>query len=387
MKENIIQYLQKHYPFDKLFGEPKVEDPNIHFNQYKVSRIKRTAMHVLRISPYICGALFVVSFLLPLLASPSVAQLAQQTWMESLINGFSDFHRQNERVFQAVLTISVSGLIGYGTNYIAIRMLFRPVRPRPIWGQGLIPAQRDRIIFTLAKGMHKHILNQDLIRKRIEESRLINQLNDILIDGTISLIQDLELREVLKELVLEGMMEYAERDHFRAEIRHAIDARLEAKIESGVKKLLFQTYKRYNKAEYEDAIDNIVKDIPKITMEVLEKLEEELNRLSAYFRLQKRPTEDYIMQVIVDLLNRIDITGLLAKQMEHFDEARLEKMVWEATNEQLLYIQYLGTILGLLGGFLIWQPILMGGIYVAFFGGLYVLDNLLFRMKKQASAK
>ena len=118
-------------------------------------------------------------------------------------------------------------------------------------------------------------------------------------------------------------------------------------------------------------------------MEVIAKLEEELNRVAAYFRLQKKPTEDYIMQLIVDLLNRIDITALLAKQMEHFDEARLERMVWEATNEQLLYIQYLGTILGILGGFLIWKPLLMGGIYILGFGLLYIIDEAIFRLKSR----
>ena len=90
------------------------------------------------------------------------------------------------------------------------------------------------------------------------------------------------------------------------------------------------------------------------------------------------------MNIFVDLLNRIDITGLLAKQMEHFDEAKLEKMVWEATNEQLLYIQYLGTVLGILGGMLIWQPQIMGGIYILLFSFLWVLDNVIFKMKTKA---
>ncbi len=42
-------------------------------------------------------------------------------------------------------TLSVSGLIGYLTNWIAITMLFRPVYKRPLLGQGLIPAQKIKI--------------------------------------------------------------------------------------------------------------------------------------------------------------------------------------------------------------------------------------------------
>ncbi|RMG24914.1 MAG: DUF445 family protein [Bacteroidetes bacterium] len=386
MKETLKQYLQKHFALDHLLGVPPNADSELGFNKYKLSGSRRLVMYALQISPYLCGILFAITFLFPLLVSPPVLQMAEGYGIFPFIENLSQFYIQNEPIFKAVLTVSVSGLIGYGTNYIAIRMLFRPVKKRPIWGQGLIPAQRDRIIYTLAQGMHKHILNQQLIRKRIEESGIVKRLNDLLLDGTISLLADEELREFLKKIMYEAMSEYANQEHFRTEIRHAIDARLDQKIEGGVKRLLFQTYKRYNKEEYDQAIDNIVKEIPKVAIEVVEKLETELMRVAAFIRLKKRPTEEYIMKLIMDILNRIDITGLLAKQMEHFDEARLERMVWEATNEQLLYIQYLGTVLGVLGGFLIWDPPRMGAIYLLGFGLLYLLDVFIYRMKKQATA-
>ena len=383
MKETLKQYLQKHYSLERLFVKAEEKDSKLGFNKYRLSGSKRLVMYSLQMSPYICASLFFVTFIIPLLIAQPVLNALNGTAIHTALQSLGNFYQQHILAFQALLTISVSGLIGYGTNYIAIRMLFRPVVKRPIWGQGLIPAQHDRIVYTLAKGMHKHILNLDLIRLRIEESGLIKRLNDILVDGSISLMQDNELRDFLKKSMYDSMLEYAQREQFRKEIRHAIDARLEEKIDGGVKKFLLQTYKRYNKDEYEEAIDNIVLEIPKIAMEVIAKLEEELNRVAAYFRLQKKPTEDYIMQLIVDLLNRIDITALLAKQMEHFDEARLERMVWEATNEQLLYIQYLGTILGILGGFLIWKPLLMGGIYILGFGLLYVIDEAIFRLKSR----
>lgn len=383
MKETLKQYLQKHYSFERLFEKPQETNNSLGFNKYKLSGSKRFVMYALQISPYLCASFFTVTFLIPLLVAVPVLQMVNGTGLYTMLHALENFYTQNLAIFEVIQTVSVSGLIGFGTNYIAIRMLFRPIEKRPIWGQGLIPGQRDRIIFTLAKGMHKHILNQDLIRLRIEESGIVKKVNGVLIDGSVSLLQDEDLKNFLKKAVFDGMKEYAQREEFRKEIRHAIESRLEEKIDGGVKKFLYQTYKRYNKEEYEDAIDNIIQEIPKVAMEVIDKLEQDLNRLAAYFRLQKQPTEDYIMGIIVDILNRIDITGILAKQMEHFDEAKLEKMVWEATNEQLLYIQYLGTILGVLGGFLIWNSQLMGGIYIIGFGLLYLLDILIFRMKKR----
>ena len=231
--------------------------------------------------------------------------------------------------------------------------------------------------------MHKHVLNEDLIRLRVEETGLVTKVNDLVMDGTSGIIKDEELREILKKTIFDSMSEYAQRDDVRKEIRGIIDDRLESNLDGGVKKFLLQTYKKYNEKDYHEVINKVVSDIPKVAIEVIEKMEQQLDRASAYIRLQKGYTEKQIMNIFVDLLNKIDITSLLAKQMEHFDEAKLEKMVWEATNEQLLYIQYLGTVLGILGGMLIWQPQIMGGIYILVFSSLWLLDNAIFKFRNK----
>jgi hypothetical protein len=46
----------------------------------------------------------------------------------------------------------------------------------------------------------------------------------------------------------------------------------------------------------------------------------------------------------------------------------------------LLYIQYLGTILGILGGLLIWQPVLMLGFFGTLLVVLLLLDLALYSL-------
>lgn len=372
MKETIKSYLAQYYPLRDLFGKVQDADDQITFNKYKLGGFKRVFLHLLKVSPYICGVLFIASFsistIYPLIPYP----------------GLATFYESNAIIFEAILTVAVSGLIGYGTNYVAIRMLFRPVEPRPIWGQGLIPAQRDRIIVTLAKGIHKHILNQELIRRRVEESGLVTRLNEMLVNGTGGILRDESLRRAIKNFVYDALLDYSQQERIRQEIYQIIDTRLEKNLEGGVKRFLLQTYKRYNKDDYEDIIRKIVEDIPKIAMDVMDNFEEELNRLAAYVRTQKSISEDFLMKVFVSTINRLDITGLLYKQMEHFDESRLERMVWEATNEQLLYIQYLGTLLGILGGLLIWKTQIMIVVFIIVFGLLYFLDLAIVRFKSKS---
>ena len=44
----------------------------------------------------------------------------------------------------------ISAAAGWGTNWVAIKMLFWPRETRPIFGQGLIPSQRDQLIEKVA---------------------------------------------------------------------------------------------------------------------------------------------------------------------------------------------------------------------------------------------
>ncbi|WNJ18081.1 DUF445 family protein [Pontibacter sp. G13] len=379
--EEFKPYVDKHYSLKDLFDKKQTEDEALSFNKFKVSATKRAVMAGLKISPWICGVIFMFTF-----SEITLGKLgAQFDWNGSFIDALERFLESNKYWLEPLNIIAVSGLIGFGTNFIAIRMLFRPVERRPIWGQGLIPAQRERIIYSLAKGMHKHILNPELIRKRIQDTGLVQKINNWIMDGTYDLVLDQEMRAHLKDAIFAGIEQLANRDDIRNDIRQLIDGKLEANLDTGVKKFLLQTYKKYQKEDYDKAIDQLVHDLPKLAIDVVEKVEHELDGLGSYIKAKKDFTEEQIMNVLLDTLDRIDIVHLLAKQMEHFDEAKLERMVWEATNEQLLYIQYLGTVLGIFGGLLIWKPELFGPAYVLLLGAMYLLDQGIVKLRNTRS--
>ncbi len=369
MIERSKAYLRKHFPLVAALetAQPPARLPRA--GRQETAPGMKALLLFLKMLPWACGLMFVLAFFPPFDTDyrSELAVLGQPFSLE----------------FNGILrTIAVAGLIGFGTNYLAIKMLFRPLKRHPIWGQGLIPGQRDRIIYRLAEGMHTHILSQELIRKRVEETGLVTRLNDLMMEGSINLLRDEDLRTELKTAFHTAITAYASRKDVREEIHQIIDNQLQDRLDKGIKKFVLQTYKRYNKAEYEGAIDQLVAEIPKVAMQVIDKAEDQVDRLAAYLRKEKRATAERIMEIFVKLLNNIDITDLLAKQMAYLDERKLEKMIWDATNEQLLYIQYLGTLLGMLGGLLIWQPVITGGGFLLIFGFLYGLDVALMRWKK-----
>lgn len=74
--------------------------------------------------------------------------------------------------YKILLIPLVGAVIGWLTNYIAVKMLFRPYKPVNILGfkvQGLIPKRRGEIAKSIAKGIEKELLSAKDLSDVLEE--------------------------------------------------------------------------------------------------------------------------------------------------------------------------------------------------------------------------
>lgn len=71
--------------------------------------------------------------------------------------------------------VVVGAIIGYLTNWLAIKMLFRPYTEKRIFGvkvpftPGLIPKEKDRIARNVSESVGEHLLNRESIGKALKE--------------------------------------------------------------------------------------------------------------------------------------------------------------------------------------------------------------------------
>lgn len=368
MHEFFKKYIFRHFDIYSLFPPQQAADKALDFNSFELSASRKTWLFIVSISHWVCVAGFVIAVIAGFMWNPD-------DW-------HVPFSAKTFDPLDILKMLCVSGLIGYGTNYIAIQMLFRPVEKRPIWGQGLIPAQRDRIIYTLASGLHKHVLHQDIILLNLHNAGFPERIADMLINGTTNMIKDQGIKAEISSWIVAGMQEYFGQEKIKQEILLTIDEKVNQNLEGGIKKFLVSAYKRYNTEDYVAFIEKMMHEVPPTAGKIMDKFgEEKTDEVATYILSKRQELSDFIAFAIAELLQRIDITGLLRAQMAHFDDAKLEKMVWEATNEQLLYIQYLGTILGVLGGLIIWEPILMLCVYGVLLGSLVLIDKMLMARK------
>ena len=74
------------------------------------------------------------------------------------------------------------GIIGYFTNWLAIKMMFRPHKPKYIFGMkipftpGLIPKERGRIAEAVGKSISENLMNKEVLEKNLLSEDMLTKI-------------------------------------------------------------------------------------------------------------------------------------------------------------------------------------------------------------------
>ncbi len=88
-----------------------------------------------------------------------------------------------EPYLQLITMTLIGGLIGFTTNKIAVRMLFRPIQPRKILFfkvQGLLPKRKSLIAASMGKTIEAELLSKDDIFNSFMTPTSMEKFKDIL---------------------------------------------------------------------------------------------------------------------------------------------------------------------------------------------------------------
>jgi uncharacterized membrane protein YheB (UPF0754 family) len=274
--------------------------------------------------------------------------------------------------------ISVSGLIGFLTNWLAITMLFRPAKKRPLLGHGLIPAQKDRIAFRLATAVSKDLINPEIIKKKIQDSGVISKYRELASDYIKAVIDNPEFRSDLKQWVVDYVQAMIGDPEVRTSIAEKLIAELDESLEErSLEKVALKTYTFLKGKEMQDIVEESLVRLPATVEKGLIRFDEFLDRLPEHIENESDKIETLLTQILYRLVNQLDVFSLVEENLKNFDEGRLEQLIKGATNEQLTYIQYLGGILGTIGGLVIWQPLLSLAVLTCLFLIVLFTDQIL----------
>ncbi|MEX2364138.1 MAG: DUF445 family protein, partial [Balneolaceae bacterium] len=287
--------------------------------------------------------------------------------------------------FEGILRIlSISGLIGFLTNWLAITMLFRPVHRRPVLGQGLIPAQKERIAYRLARAVSEDLINPEIIKKKIHESQLISKYREKATVYVKNIIDDPEFRDGLKTLVVNYVDEMIADPKVRSMLAKTVIQQIdEAVAENSFEKVALKAYSFLKGQEMQVLVEDALHKLPTGIEKGLNKMDTFLDHLPEKLEAHSAMIEETVTSLLYKLVNQLDVHALVEDNLRQYDERKLENLIKNASNDQLQYIQYLGAVLGTFGGFIIWEPVASLTVLALLISGTILADQLIYRIKNK----
>lgn len=284
----------------------------------------------------------------------------------SMVFAFSflwDFHG-------VIRACSIAGIIGFSTNWVAIKMLFWPRENRPIFGQGLIPSQRDQLIEKVADEVLKNLINEELILEKIDEIGVVSKFSGAMIEKLQGLSQDPEFKADLRNMVLTYVGDITSNPEFRKRVSQRAEESLEE-----VAGTRFRTWmvRRLKDVWREPLIRILNQEIDRLDETLEEGLDytgDFVERLPHVLNQRREAIDKVLTTMLIGLVREVDVREIVLEQLSTITTEQLEKGFREFSDDKLSFITLLGGVLGVIGGFaIVWWPsiLIMGGLLITVF--------------------
>ena len=296
----------------------------------------------------------------------------------------------------------IGAFIGYITNSIAIKMLFRPLKEVRIFGirvpftPGILPRQRNRLAQSIGAMVERELITPEIIRNRLlneelrEKSRvaiisltekvfektpndLLHDHKKLLLDKvngaaeklfpavTSSVMDFLEGTEIRKEMESRGrillMNIFLKLNSFQRFFLSAgqYDKTLEEKMPEIISDLITNVGNLLNDSKIKNKLlDAVTSSFDKFTDE----REKTLKALIDIGEGEKSKLDNFIFDKLVsavdgqieNILSSINIKTVVSERIDSLDMIRVERIVLDVMSDQFKWINIFGGILGFLIG-------------------------------------
>lgn len=105
--------------------------------------------------------------------------------------------------FRSAFVITMAGMVGYFTNFLAIKMLFQPKHGQVLGWRGLVPKNQHQIAQSLGASVQEQLLSPDIILAYIRERALIESATQSLAGWIDHSLQDPDVRRRITRQLIE----------------------------------------------------------------------------------------------------------------------------------------------------------------------------------------
>ena len=279
-----------------------------------------------------------------------------------------------------IIPILVGGIIGYCTNYIAIKMLFRPHKALYIrnyklpFTPGIIPKNQKRLAGAIGDAVSEQLLTKEAVLESLGEAgeKVISKIASNVFDSDNSITEMLpketengEIIESVSAFLTKSIMEKAEQldyDTIIAQLgKEAICSLREnnpmlailfnSNMQNAIYDRLGNAAREYIDSHGEDVVKGFVSEYIK---ELADKPVGELVPEKEDKDRLKAALESTIKNVAAKhgaaLLDYIDVKGIVAQRIEAMEADELEELVLSVMKQELQAVINLGAVIGAIIG-------------------------------------
>lgn len=278
----------------------------------------------------------------------------------------------------------IGAIIGYGTNWIAIKMLFRPLKPVKIgkftlpFTPGIIPKRQGKI----AKAIGESIANNLFTENDIKEMLLDENIKDEVANSILKKLKDEKTFEEIIHEKIDDDQYFFSREKIKNLITKKVkDGLIEANIGEIIanegKKIVSEKTKGSMLRMFvtDNMIDSMILPLGNSIQDYIEKhgeekiepkIDEEIcliersssKELFEKFEIDednlkkqiKELFEDFVNNHISNFLQKIDISKTIENKINEMEVAELEQILLSIMKKELGAIVNLGAYIGLILG-------------------------------------
>ncbi|MCQ2199043.1 MAG: DUF445 family protein [Paludibacteraceae bacterium] len=286
----------------------------------------------------------------------------------------------------------LGGVIGYITNDLAIKMLFRPHKPKFLFGwqlpftPGLIPKEKFRIAVSIAGAVSENLMNKEVLAKHLSSDEMIAKITDSIdgffatqkenkeslreflahylgddeIDSAIKNLSDTASAQVSDKLgdtklaneISEQVVEHIKEKGLGDLVPAMFAGPIMSLIGDGVKvylaKNINEMLRDKGPAMVKDFIGVAITDFSAMPVQSL------LNGKDAQIESFKRSLifsyKKLIDEHLPQILGKIDISKIISERINEMDTIEMEKLILGLMKKELSHIVWIGAALGALIG-------------------------------------
>lgn len=286
----------------------------------------------------------------------------------------------------------VGAIIGYITNGIAIKMLFRPLKPIYVFGKrlpftpGIIPKEKSRIAKNIGQVIADKLINEETLKATLKSEQIYTHIYnkidreidkyescDQTIEAFLEQFISKETLENQKQAILDSIVNKLNNQIVDLNLGKIVTEKLVEQLKDGLDKSLFGAFAFLIKDKRIDDMaiklepvinEMIANEVGPLLKPLIEKQGQDFLDKPVDDLIKKVKENDLkIKEIVIKLYEKLvvgnmprilevlDISSITTEKLASYDTLEFENIILSIVKKELNAIVWLGALLGLIMGF------------------------------------